>query len=135
MMLTVILWLLWKAHPNVAICAAFWLSAIWMIRSKNLIRHSTGFIVLLGLVLNATVTELNGGVMPVVGMPMHFRAASPIWQAAETSNHWLFLADHASLHFFSIGDFMLIGGTSIFLLTKLYQKLARQSTRTATSNG
>jgi hypothetical protein len=41
MMLTVILWLLWKAHPNVAICAAFWLSAIWMIRSKHLIRHST----------------------------------------------------------------------------------------------
>ena len=128
MMLTVILWLLWKAHPNVAVCAAFWLSAIWMIRSKNLIRHSTGLIVLLGLVLNATVTELNGGVMPVVGMPMHFRAASPIWQAAETSNHWLFLADHASLHFFSIGDFMLIGGTSMFVLTKLYQKLAKQST-------
>jgi hypothetical protein len=68
----------------------------------------------------------TGGVMPVVGMPTYFRAASPIWQAAETSNHWLFLADHASLHFFSIGDFMLIGGASMFILTKLYQKLARQ---------
>jgi hypothetical protein len=126
MTITLILWLLWKAHPSVAICAAFWLSVIWMIRSKNLIRHSAGLIVLLGVVLNATVTELNGGVMPVVGMPTHFQAASPIWQGAGTSNHWLFLADHASLHFFSIGDFMLIGGASMFLLMKLCQKLAKQ---------
>ncbi len=126
MTITLTLWLLWKAYPSVAICAAFWLSVIWMIRSKNLIRHSTGLVVLLGVVLNATVTELNGGVMPVVGMPLHFQAASPIWQEARTSNHWLFLADHASLHFFSIGDFILMVGASMFLLNKLCQKIAKQ---------
>ena len=122
MTITLTLWLLWKAYPSVAICAAFWLSVIWMIRSKNLIRHSTGLVVLLGVVLNATVTELNGGVMPVVGMPMHFRVASPIWQEAGTSHHLLVLADHASLHFFSIGDFILMIGASMFLLNKLCRK-------------
>ena len=64
--------------------------------------------------------------MPVVGMPMHFQAASPIWQEAGTSNHWLFLADHASLHFFSIGDFILMIGASMFLLNKLCRKLAKR---------
>jgi hypothetical protein len=126
MIVTLTLWLLWKAHPGVVVCAAFWLSVIWIIRSKSLIRHSAGAIVLLGVVLNATVTELNGGVMPVVGMPMHFQAASPIWQAAQTSNHLLILADRASLYFFSIGDLAVIGGTAMFVLAKLHQKLAKQ---------
>jgi hypothetical protein len=35
MVLVMILWLLWKAHPGVAICSSFWLSVIWVIRSKN----------------------------------------------------------------------------------------------------
>jgi hypothetical protein len=121
MILTVTLWLLWNAHPDVVVCAAFWLSVIWLIRSENLIRHSAGLIVLVGVVLNAVVTELNGGVMPVVGMPRRFQAASPVWQAAQTSNHWLFLADHAYLHFFSIGDLMLIVGSFLFLVAKLHQ--------------
>lgn len=126
MIVTLTLWLLWKAHPGVVVRAAFWLSVIWIIRSKILIRHPAGAIVLLGVVLNATVTELNGGVMPVVGMPIYFQAASPIWQAAQTSNHLLILADHAALHFFSIGDLALIGGAAMFVLAKLHQKLAKQ---------
>src|ERR1700694_2657376 len=125
MVITLILWLVWKAHPSVVICAAFWLSLIWMIHSKSLIRHPAGLIVLLGVVLNAVVTELNGGVMPVVGMPMYFQTASPIWQAAQTSNHLLVLADNASLHFFSIGDLTLIAGSSMLLLSKLYQRAGR----------
>jgi hypothetical protein len=124
MIVTLALWLVWKAHPNVVVCAAFWLSVIWIIHSKSLIRHSAGLIVLLGVVLNAVVTELNGGVMPVVGMPMSFHTASPIWQAAQTSSHLIVLADNASLHFFSIGDLTLIAGASILLLAKLYQTLA-----------
>ena len=124
MIVTLTLWLVWKAHPSVVVCAAFWLSLIWIIHSKSLIRHSAGLIVLLGVVLNAVVTELNGGVMPVVGMPKYFHTASPIWQAAQTSNHVLVLADKASLHFFSIGDLTLIAGTSMLLLAKLYQTLA-----------
>ncbi len=126
MILTLTLWLIWKAHPGVVVCAAFWLSVVWILHSKRVTRYPAGTIVVLGAVLNATVTELNGGVMPVVGMPMHFRAASPIWQAAQTSNQLLILADHASLHFFSIGDLALIGGTSMFVLAKLYRKLAKQ---------
>lgn len=125
MIVTFILWLAWRAHPGVVICAAFWLSVIWIIHSKRLIRYSAGSIVLLGVVLNALVTEWNGGVMPVVGMPRYFRAASPIWQAAQTSNHWLLLADHASLQFFSVGDLVLMSGASTFVLLQLYQKLRK----------
>jgi hypothetical protein len=121
-----ILWLVWRAYPGVVTCEAFWLSLVWFIRSKGLIRYSGGRIVLLGVVANALVTELNGGVMPVVGLPVYFRAVSPIWQPAQTSNHWLWLADQASLHFFSIGDLALIGGGSMFILAKLYQRLAKQ---------
>ena len=122
-MLALILWLVWKAHPDVVICTAFWLSVIWFIHSKQLTRRSGGSFVLLGVVLNALVTEANGGVMPVIGMPTHFRPASPIWQAAGTNNHLLLLADHTWLHFFSIGDLALIGGASMFILVKLYHKL------------
>jgi hypothetical protein len=116
MIVTLTLWLVWKAHPGLGICAAFWLSVIWIIHSKSLTRHSAGLVVLFGVVLNAVVTELNDGVMPVVGMPKHFHAASPIWQTAQTSSYLLVLADKASLHFFSIGDLMLIAGASMLLL-------------------
>jgi hypothetical protein len=126
MIVTLTLWLLWKADPGVVVCAAFWLSVVWILHSKKVTRYPAGAIVLMGVVLNATVTELNGGVMPVVGMPLYFHAASPIWQAAQTSNHLLILADHSSLYFFSIGDLALIGGAAMFLLAKLHQKLAKQ---------
>jgi hypothetical protein len=126
-MLTLLLWLVWKAYPDVAICTAFWLSVIWFIHSKNVIRCSGGSFVLLGVVLNALVTEANGGVMPVIGMPTHFRAASPIWQSAGTNNHFLLLADHMSLHFFSLGDLALLGGALIFIVAKLQKKLVRRS--------
>jgi hypothetical protein len=42
-----LLWFVWKEHPNVVICAAFWLSVIWVIRSMRLIRHGGGFAILL----------------------------------------------------------------------------------------
>jgi hypothetical protein len=126
LIVTLTLWFIWKAHPDVVVCAAFWLSLVWILHSKRVTRHPAGTVVLLGVVLNATVTELNGGVMPVVGMPAHFRAASPIWQAAQTSNHLLILADHGSLHFFSIGDLALIGGTAMLVLATLYQKVTKQ---------
>lgn len=125
MIVTLILWLIWKAHPDVVVCAAFWLSVVWILHSKKVTSYPAGIIVLLGVVLNAMVTELNGGVMPVVGMPMYFRTASPIWQAAQTSSHLLMLADNSSLDFFSSGDLALIIGISMFVLAKLYQKLAR----------
>ena len=107
-------------------CAAFWLSVIRVIRSTRLIRYGGGFAILLGVVLNALVTEFNDSVMPVNGMPLHFQTAAPIWHAAQSSNHLLFLADQSSLQFFSIGDLALLMGTSMFLLGRLYQRLRKQ---------
>ena len=124
--LTLVLWFVWKEHPNVVMCAAFWLSVIWVIRSMRLIRYGGGFTILLGVVLNALVTEFNDGVMPVLGMPLHFQTAAPIWHAAQSGNHLLFLADKSSLQFFSIGDLALLMGTSMFLLGRLYQRLRKQ---------
>jgi hypothetical protein len=124
--LTLLLWLVWRGHPTVVMCAAFWLSVIWIIRSTRLIRCGGGFIILLGVVLNALVTEFNDGVMPVLGMPLHFHAAAPIWQAAQSGSHLLFLADQSSLRFFSIGDLTLLMGTSMFLLSRLSQRLSKQ---------
>lgn len=125
--LTLVLWFVWKEHPNVGMCAAFWLSLIWVIRSLRLVRDSGGFIILVGVVLNALVTEFNDGVMPVNGMPLHFQTAAPIWHAAQSGNHLLFLADQSSLQFFSIGDLALLMGTSMFLLGRLHQRLSAQS--------
>ena len=124
--LTLVLWFVWKEHPNVVMCAAFWLSVIWVIRSTHLIRYGGGFTILLGVVLNALVTEFNDGVMPVLGMPLHFQTAAPIWHAAQSGNHLLFLADQSSLQFFSIGDLALLMGTSMFLLGRLYPRLSKQ---------
>jgi hypothetical protein len=122
-MLALILWLVRKAHPDIVICTAFWLSVIWTIHTNKVIRCSGGSLVLLGVILNALVTEVNGGVMPVIGVPTHFQAASPVWQAASTNHHWLLFADHTWLCFFSIGDLALLGGTSMFLVARLYTKL------------
>jgi hypothetical protein len=124
--LTLVLWFVWKEHPNVVMCGAFWLSVIWVIRSTRLIRYGGGFTILLGVVLNALVTEFNDGVMPVFGMPLHFQTAAPIWRAAQSGNHLLFLADQSSLQFFSIGDLALLMGTSMFLLGRLYPRLSKQ---------
>ncbi len=75
--LTLVLWFVWKEHPSVVMCAAFWLSVIWVIRSTHLIRYGGGFTIFLGVVLNALVTEFNDGVMPVNGMPLHFKRPPP----------------------------------------------------------
>ena len=124
--LTLVLWFVWKEHPNVVMCTSFWLSVIWVIRSTRLISYGGGFAILLGVVLNALVTEFNDGVMPVNGMPLHFQTAAPIWHAAQSGNHLLFLADQSWLLFFSIGDLTLLMGMSMFLLGRLYQRLSKQ---------
>ena len=112
-LLTILLWLFWKSHPGVASCTLFWLDVLWIVRTKLLFQNFGGLLIFLCVVLNAAVTEANSGVMPVVGMPQHFRTASPVWQAARASSHLLPLADNASLHFFSIGDLILIFGTAL----------------------
>ncbi len=117
--LTLILSVLWKAHPDITVCALFWLSIVWMTYSMKVISRPAGLLILLGAVSNAVVTIFNDGVMPVVGMPRSFSPLFPVWQQAHANHGLLLLADHASLCYFSVGDFMLIAGGSILLLTKL----------------
>ena len=84
-----------------------------------------------GLLMNACVTELNGGVMPVVGMPAAFQPAGPIW-TGDRGGHLLFIADHASIFYFSIGDIILCGGFAILAtcwLNSLKTKRAAQFNR------
>jgi Flp pilus assembly pilin Flp len=79
----------------------------------------------LGILSNAVVIFANGRTMPVVGMPALFHAASPIWRAANPSDHLLALADHASMGFFSVGDFCLMAGALVlaFQFVKSKRKL------------
>ena len=121
--LPLILSVLWKVYPDIVICALFWLSIIWMTHSMKLVSHPAGLLILLGAVSNAVVTVFNGGVMPVVGMPNSFSPLFPVWQRAQGSHGLLLLADHASLYYFSIGDFCLIAGASMLVLARLHNKL------------
>jgi len=122
-MLTLMLSVLWKEYPNVALCALFWLSTVWMTYSMKLVSRPAGLLILLGAVSNALVTVFNGGVMPVVGMPSSFSPVFPVWQQAHGNHGLLLLADHASLYYFSIGDFFLIAGASMLVLERVYYKL------------
>lgn len=118
MTLALLLSFAWREHPDVAICAAFWLSVVSALYLTKLIYRPAGLVVLLGAVCNAVVTVFNGGVMPVVGMPNTFSPAFPIWQAAHGNQGLLTLADHASLYYFSIGDFLLMIGAAILLFSR-----------------
>lgn len=83
----------------------------------------------LGILSNTLVIFANDRAMPVVGMPATFHAASPIWRAANPSDHLLALADHASMGFFSVGDFCLMAGA--FLLAFQFVKSKRRKLNAA----
>jgi Flp pilus assembly pilin Flp len=76
-----------------------------------------------GLCLNASVTNANGGTMPVVGMPERFVVASTLWQRAGANTRLLFLADQHCLYYFSIGDLLLIVGGIVLVFCWLHKKL------------
>lgn len=82
-----------------------------------------GILLVLGIFSNALVILANGKTMPVVGMPATFHAASPIWRAATPSHHLLALADHASLGFFSLGDFCLMAGALVLAFRFVKSKM------------
>lgn len=125
MLLALVLSVLWKAHPDISSCALFWLTVVWMTHSTKLVFRPAGLIILLGVVSNAVVTVFNGGVMPVVGMPHSFSPLFPVWHQAQANSGFLFLADHACLHYFSIGDFFLLAGASMLAITKVHEKFRR----------
>jgi hypothetical protein len=130
MLLALLLSVLWKVHPDVELCALFWLSTVWMTYSMKLVSRPAGLLILLGAVSNAVVTVLNGGVMPVVGMPHSLSPLFPVWQRAHASNGLLLLADNAALHYFSMGDLFLIAGTSMLMLATVYDKFQRAASDT-----
>lgn len=115
--------LAWNYYPVIWLLTC--IAIIWLTRIA--ISGISGIIVrllmLLGLGLNATVTFANGNVMPVVGMPQGFKAASALWIPASKSHHLLLLADQSSLLYYSVGDIILRVGALILLLCWLKKVL------------
>jgi len=132
-------YLAWRLNPWVwALEISLFIVVLRVIARDNFIAKLACFMLVTGLFMNACVTELNGGVMPVVGMPAAFQPAGPIW-SANSAGHLLFIADHASIFFFSIGDLILCGGFAILAtcwlnsLRKRYNRQPNQTRRGAIS--
>jgi Flp pilus assembly pilin Flp len=103
----VVAWFAWKRTADISFCFLFWIILISMLARLIVPRWGIGWaMILLGVVSNAVVTLINYGIMPVVGMS-NIVASSPIWRS---NGQWLLLADHASMYYFSIGDFCLLFG-------------------------
>jgi hypothetical protein len=109
--------LAWQAYPLIWLCEAF--AIVWLTRrvatAHKPLAQVGRLMIVLGLALNAGVTQANSGVMPVVGMPSTFHPASSMWMAADSKHHLLTLADRASLYYFSVGDLILLVGGLFFL--------------------
>jgi hypothetical protein len=122
--------LAWMQHPAIWLCescAILWL-ALRVFRSP-LVR--TGVLLMLcGLGMNALVTDINAGSMPVVGMPPTVRPAGPMWQGATLQTRLPLLADQARLGLFSIGDIaLLVGG--ILIVAICFRRMLGRQVRTA----
>lgn len=113
------LWFFWKKYASVEFCMAFWISALAYIVSLVVKKRIPGrFFILLGITSNAFVTTLNGGVMPVSGMPVTMYPQSPIWRHAE-GYRWTILGDHRVLYYFSVGDLMLLASLLLYAIVKI----------------
>jgi len=107
---------LWRATASMAFCYLFWITTLaWIVRYIIGAKVRGRFFVLMGITSNASVTLLNGGVMPSVGISPTFQPASTIWNVSG-KGQWLLLADQAALYRFSIGDMFLIAGLLICLI-------------------
>jgi len=119
--------LAWTQHPTIWLCESC--AILWLV--LRVIRSSwvrVGVLQMLcGLMLNALVTEVNSGTMPVVGIPSTLHPASRVWQAATSNTRLPFLADQAALGLFSIGDLVLISGGILILAICLQRNLKPKS--------
>jgi hypothetical protein len=77
--------------------------------------------------LNALVTEVNAGTMPVVGMPSSLHPASPMWRAATAKTRLPFLADQARLGLFSVGDLVMLFGGILIVAICLHRTLKTEA--------
>jgi len=115
--------LAWTQYPAIWLCescAILWL-VVRAVRSPWV--QAGVLLILCGLMLNALVTETNGGTMPVVGMPSTLHSASPMWQAATPKTRLPFLADQARLGLFSVGDLVMIFGGILIVTNCLHRTL------------
>jgi hypothetical protein len=120
--------LAWAQHPEIWLCESC--AILWLVlRVVRLPWVRAGvLLVLCGLMLNGLVIAANSGAMPVVGMPSAVHPVSPMWEAATSKTRLPFLADHAQLGLFSIGDLvMLFGGVLIVVATCLHRALKMKS--------
>jgi hypothetical protein len=123
---------IWQIWPNIVTCAVFWiLAARWFLapfgadprvvaQTKSDSSPEMGVwdygilagiaCMALGLLMNAAVTLVNGGLMPVGGISNH---GNSLWVTATSAHHLRWLGDNYSG--FSLGDFVMLGGTVILM--------------------
>jgi len=75
------------------------------------------FLVGVGALSNGLVILVNGGVMPVIGLPAG--SAGGFWRSAEHGGHLLFLADRMALAGASPGDLLILAGLLFTLAVPL----------------
>jgi hypothetical protein len=116
--------LAWTQHPSIWLCESCAILGLALRAVRSPWVRAGVLLVLCGLMLNGLVTTANAGTMPVVGMPSTLRPMSPMWRAATSTTRLPFLADHAQLGLFSVGDLvMLFGGTLIVVTISLHRAL------------
>jgi hypothetical protein len=113
--------ILWQYYPSLWACALFWTVVgiseyrfiQWKKRKYGWINWWTRVPILMGASMNAIVTLVNNGRMPVLGAT---KLAS-VWVQGN-GKHLLFLCDRFPIHglVFSLGDFFLIGGVIATLI-------------------
>ena len=102
--------LAWTQYPALWLCESCCI--LWLVLRSIQSRLVQGGVLLMlcGLMLNALVTEVNAGHMPVVGMSSRAHPLSSTWQAATSNTRLPFLADQRQLGMFSVGDIALLSG-------------------------
>lgn len=119
----------WRRSGNLGMCWLFWLTTLSAEISMLKINR-VSILIIIGTLCNATVTLLNNGIMPVVGMPVTMQAAFPVWEVAGTKHVALALADHSSMWYFSVGDFCLQAGAVVLVVNFLFLKRRKYVTQT-----
>ena len=115
--------LAWTEHPGIWLCESC--AILWLVvRAVRSPWVQAGVVLMLcGLMLNALVTDVNAGAMPVVGMPSTLHPASPMWRAATPKTRLAFLADQVQLGLFSVGDLVMLFGGILIVVICLYRTL------------
>ena len=110
----------WQWFPgNVYVCGLLWGAAIYFAYYNWKQTHNWGWIfTVIGLGSNFTVTILNHGYMPVVGIISVDSWNNSIWIPATSDTYLPILADHLSLYGFSIGDIFILSG--LFIASAIY---------------